>query len=263
MLKTRVIPCLDVKDGGVVKDIQFVDLIDAGDPVEAAIAYDAAGADELCFLDITASHEDRGILLDVVTRTAEACFMPLTVGGGVRTVDDIRTLLTAGADKVSINTAAVNDRQFVARAAEKFGEQCIVVAIDAKQVSDEGEQPRWEIFTHGGRKPTGIDALEYAHEVVSLGAGELLLTSMDRDGTKSGFDNALTRAISDAVAVPVIASGGVGNLDHLIDGVREGHASAVLAASIFHFGTYTIGQAKRHMAAAGLAMRLDGVGGAS
>ena len=263
MLKTRVIPCLDVKDGRVVKGIQFVDLIDAGDPVEAAIAYDAAGADELCFLDITASHEDRGILLDVVTRTAEACFMPLTVGGGVRTVDDIRTLLTAGADKVSINTAAVNDRQFVARAAEKFGEQCIVVAIDAKQVSGEGEQPRWEIFTHGGRKPTGIDALEYAHEVVSLGAGELLLTSMDRDGTKSGFDNALTRAISDAVAVPVIASGGVGNLDHLIDGVREGHASAVLAASIFHFGTYTIGQAKRHMAAAGLAMRLDGVGGAS
>ncbi|MCB1479221.1 MAG: imidazole glycerol phosphate synthase subunit HisF [Tepidamorphaceae bacterium] len=263
MLKTRVIPCLDVKDGRVVKGVQFVDLIDAGDPVEAAIAYDAAGADELCFLDITASHEDRGILFDVVTRTAEACFMPLTVGGGVRTVEDIRKLLTAGADKVSINTAAVNDRQFVARAAEKFGEQCIVVAIDAKQVSGEGEAPRWEIFTHGGRKPTGIDALEFAHEVVSLGAGELLLTSMDRDGTKSGFDNALTRTISDAVAVPVIASGGVGNLDHLVDGVREGHASAVLAASIFHFGTYTIGQAKRHMAAAGLAMRLDGVGGAS
>ena len=263
MLKTRVIPCLDVKDGRVVKGVQFVDLIDAGDPVEAAIAYDAAGADELCFLDITASHEDRGILFDVVTRTAEACFMPLTVGGGVRTVEDIRKLLTAGADKVSINTAAVNDRQFVARAAEKFGEQCIVVAIDAKQVSGEGEAPRWEIFTHGGRKPTGIDALEFAHEVVSLGAGELLLTSMDRDGTKSGFDNALTRTISDAVAVPVIASGGVGNLDHIVDGVHEGHASAVLAASIFHFGTYTIGQAKRHMAAAGLAMRLDGVGGAS
>ena len=263
MLKTRVIPCLDVKDGRVVKGVQFVDLIDAGDPVEAAIAYDAAGADELCFLDITASHEDRSILFDVVTRTAEACFMPLTVGGGVRTVDDIRRLLTAGADKVSINTAAVNDRQFVARGAEKFGEQCIVVAIDAKQVSGEGEAPRWEIFTHGGRKPTGIDVLEYAHEVVSLGAGELLLTSMDRDGTKAGFDNALTRAVSDAVAVPVIASGGVGNLDHLVEGVREGHASAVLAASIFHFGTYTIGQAKRHMAAAGLAMRLDGVGGAA
>ncbi|MFN0265138.1 imidazole glycerol phosphate synthase subunit HisF [Tepidamorphus sp. 3E244] len=263
MLKTRVIPCLDVKDGRVVKGVQFVDLIDAGDPVEAAIAYDAAGADELCFLDITASHEDRGILFDVVTRTAEACFMPLTVGGGVRTVEDIRKLLTAGADKVSINTAAVLDWQFVARAAEKFGEQCIVVAIDAKRVSGEGEAARWEIFTHGGRKPTGIDALEFAREVVSLGAGELLLTSMDRDGTKSGFDNKLTRAVSDTVAVPVIASGGVGTLDHLVDGVREGHASAVLAASIFHFGTYTIGEAKRHMADAGLAMRLDGIGEAA
>ena len=263
MLKTRVIPCLDVKDGRVVKGVQFVDLIDAGDPVEAAIAYDAAGADELCFLDITASHEDRGILLDVVTRTAEACFMPLTVGGGVRSVDDIRTLLTAGADKVSINTAAVNDRRFVARAAEKFGEQCIVVAIDAKRVSGEGEPPRWEIFTHGGRKLTGIDAVDYAREVVSLGAGELLLTSMDRDGTKAGFDIMLTRAIADAVSVPVIASGGVGTLDHLVEGVRDGHASAVLAASIFHFGTYTIPQAKLHMAAAGLPMRLDGIGDAA
>ncbi len=258
MLKTRVIPCLDVKDGRVVKGVQFVDLVDAGDPVEAAIAYDAAGADELCFLDITASHEDRGILLDVVTRTAEACFMPLTVGGGVRTVEDIRVLLSAGADKVSINTAAVTDRAFVARASEKFGEQCIVVAIDTKQV-DDGAGPRWEIFTHGGRKPTGIDAVDYAREVVSLGAGEILLTSMDRDGTKSGFDNALTRAIADTVAVPVIASGGVGTLDHLVEGVRDGHASAVLAASIFHFGTHTIGEAKAHMARAGLAMRLDGV----
>ena len=257
MLKTRIIPCLDVKDGRVVKGVQFVDLIDAGDPVESAAPYDAAGADELCFLDITASHEDRGILLDIVRRTAERCFMPLTVGGGIRTVDDIRRLLEAGADKASINTAAVTDRSFVRAASEKFGAQCIVVAIDAKKVSATGEEDRWEIFTHGGRKPTGINAIEYAREVVDLGAGEILLTSMDRDGTKSGFDVALTRAVSDAVSVPVIASGGVGTLDHLVDGVRLGHASAVLAASIFHFGTYTIGQAKRHMADAGIAMRLD------
>ncbi len=257
MLKIRIIPCLDVKDGRVVKGINFVDLKDAGDPVEAAAAYDAAGADELCFLDITASHEDRGTLMDIVTRTAERCFMPLTVGGGVRTTDDIRKLLEAGADKVSINTAAVFNRQFVKEASEKFGAQCIVVAIDAKRVSKDGEPDRWEIFTHGGRKPTGIDAIEYAKEVVSLGAGEILLTSMDRDGTKVGFDLKLTRAIADAVSVPVIASGGVGNLDHLVDGVREGHASAVLAASIFHFGTYTIPQAKKHMADAGVAVRLD------
>ncbi len=257
MLKTRIIPCLDVKDGRVVKGVNFVDLIDAGDPVEAAAAYDAAGADELCFLDITASHEDRDTIFDIVERTAERCFMPLTVGGGVRTVDDIRKLLEAGADKVSINTAAVNRREFVREASEKFGAQCIVVAIDAKSVSAPGEAPRWEIFTHGGRKPTGLDAIEYAREVVALGAGELLLTSMDRDGTKAGFDLPLTRAIADAVTVPVIASGGVGNLDHLVDGVIEGHASAVLAASIFHFGTYTIGQAKEHMAAAGVPVRLD------
>lgn len=257
MLKTRIIPCLDVKDGRVVKGVNFVDLIDAGDPVEAAAAYDAAGADELCFLDITASHEDRDTIFDIVERTAERCFMPLTVGGGVRTVDDIRKLLEAGADKVSINTAAVNRREFVREASEKFGAQCIVVAIDAKSVSGPGEAPRWEIFTHGGRKPTGLDAIEYAREVVALGAGELLLTSMDRDGTKAGFDLPLTRAIADAVTVPVIASGGVGNLDHLIDGVIQGHASAVLAASIFHFGTYTIGQAKEHMAAAGVPVRLD------
>jgi imidazole glycerol-phosphate synthase subunit HisF len=255
MLKSRLIPCLDVKDGRVVKGVNFVNLRDAGDPVECAKAYDAAGADELCFLDITASHENRGILLDVVQRTAEACFMPLTVGGGVRTLDDIRKLLLAGADKVSINSAAVANRQFVREAAEKFGSQCIVVAIDAKK-SGEG---RWEIFTHGGRRPTGIDAVEYAKEVAALGAGEILLTSMDRDGAKSGFDLALTRAVADAVTIPVIASGGVGNLDHLVDGVREGRASAVLAASIFHFGEFTIGQAKRHMAQAGLAMRLDGV----
>ncbi|MGJ3263709.1 MAG: imidazole glycerol phosphate synthase subunit HisF [Salinarimonas sp.] len=257
MLKTRLIPCLDVKDGRVVKGVQFVDLRDAGDPVECAVAYDRAGADELCFLDITASHEDRGILLDVVTRTAEACFMPLTVGGGVRTVDDIRALLLAGADKVSINTAAVADRDFVRRAAEKFGAQCIVVAIDAKRVSDDGEPPRWEIFTHGGRKATGLDAVAYAQEVVTLGAGELLVTSMDKDGTKSGYDVALMRAIADAVSVPVIASGGVGTLDHLVAGVRDGHASAVLAASIFHFGEHTIGEAKRAMADAGVPVRLD------
>ncbi|MGA7117043.1 MAG: imidazole glycerol phosphate synthase subunit HisF [Hyphomicrobium sp.] len=254
-LKTRIIPCLDVKDGRVVKGVNFVDLIDAGDPVEAAAAYDAAGADELCFLDITASHENRDTIFDIVERTAERCFMPLTVGGGVRTVDDIRKLLEAGADKVSINTAAVFNRQFVKEASEKFGAQCIVVAIDAKKVSGPNEPDRWEIFTHGGRKPTGIDAIDYAKEVVALGAGEILLTSMDRDGTKAGFDIALTRAIADAVSVPVIASGGVGNLDHLVDGVKNGHASAVLAASIFHFGTYTIGDAKKHMAAAGIAVR--------
>jgi cyclase len=257
MFKVRVIPCLDVKDGRVVKGINFVDLRDAGDPVEAAIAYDAASADELCFLDITATHENRGTMLDVVRRTAEACFMPVTVGGGVRTVDDINTLLRAGADKVSINSAAVSRREFVKEAAEKFGDQCIVVAIDAKRVKRAGGSDRWEIFTHGGRKATGIDAIEYAQEVVSLGAGEILLTSMDRDGTKQGFDLPLTRAIADSVGVPVIASGGVGNLDHLVEGIREGHATAVLAASIFHFGEFTIRQAKDHMVRAGLPMRLD------
>src|SRR6202163_49886 len=256
MFKVRVIPCLDVKDGRVVKGVNFVNLRDAGDPVEAAIAYDAASADELTFLDITASHENRGIMLDVVRRTAEACFMRLTVGGGVRSIEDIRALLSSGADKVSINTAAVTRRAFVKEAAEKFGDQCIVVAIDAKKVSQPGEDA-WEIFTHGGRNPTGIDAVAYAREVVALGAGEILLTSMDRDGTRKGFDIALTRAIADAVTVPVIASGGVGNLDHLVEGIRDGHASAVLAASIFHFGEYSILDAKRHMAAAGLAMRLD------
>jgi imidazole glycerol-phosphate synthase subunit HisF len=256
MFKVRVIPCLDVKDGRVVKGVNFVDLRDAGDPVEAAIAYDAAGADELCFLDITATHENRGIMLDVVRRTAEACFMPLTVGGGVRTIDDIKTLLRSGADKVSINSAAVTRREFVKNAAEKYGEQCIVVAIDAKRVASGGGSG-WQIFTHGGRKPTGIDAVEYAQEVVSLGAGEILLTSMDRDGTRQGFDIPLTRAIADSVPVPVIASGGVGNLDHLVAGIREGHATAVLAASIFHFGEFTIRQAKDHMLRAGLPIRLD------
>jgi imidazole glycerol-phosphate synthase subunit HisF len=257
MFKVRVIPCLDVKDGRVVKGVNFVNLRDAGDPVEAAIAYDSAGADELCFLDITASHENRGIILDVVRRTAEACFMPLTVGGGVRTIEDIRALLSSGADKVSINTAAVNRRAFVKEAAEKFGDQCIVVAIDAKQVSQPGETPRWEIFTHGGRIPTGIDAVGYAKEVVALGAGEILLTSMDRDGTRRGFDIALTRAVADAVPVPVIASGGVGTLDHMVEGIRDGHATAVLAASIFHFGEHSVRQAKLYMAKAGLSVRLD------
>lgn len=257
MFKVRVIPCLDVKGGRVVKGVNFVNLRDAGDPLEAAMAYDAAGADELCFLDITASHENRGIILDVVRRTAEACFMPLTVGGGVRTIDDIRALLQSGADKVSINTAAVNRRAFVKEAAEKFGDQCIVVAIDAKKVSRADESERWEIFTHGGRKPAAIDAVAYAREVTALGAGEILLTSMDRDGTRQGFDIPLTRAVADAVSVPVIASGGVGNLDHLVAGIRDGHATAVLAASIFHFGEFSVREAKLHMAKAGLPMRLD------
>ncbi|CCG07689.1 imidazole glycerol phosphate synthase subunit HisF [Pararhodospirillum photometricum] len=252
MLTMRVIPCLDVKDGRVVKGVNFVDLRDAGDPVEQARVYDAAGADELCFLDITASHENRDTLFDVVARTAEQCFMPLTVGGGVRTLEDIRKLLLAGADKVSINTAAVHHPEFVGEAARKFGSQCIVVAIDAKSVGPN----RFEIFTHGGRKPTGIDAVAWARRMTELGAGEILLTSMDRDGTGEGFNLPLTRAIADAVSVPVIASGGVGTLDHLVEGVRDGHATGVLAASIFHFGTYTIAQAKAHMAAAGLPMRL-------
>jgi imidazole glycerol-phosphate synthase subunit HisF len=252
MLKARVIPCLDVKDGRVVKGVNFVDLRDAGDPVEAAKAYDAAGADELCFLDIAATHENRGTMLDVVQRTAANCFMPLTVGGGVRTLDDIRNLLLAGADKVSINSAAVSNREFVRNAAEKFGSQCIVVAIDAKETAS----GKFEIFTHGGRKDTGIDAVDFAREVTSLGAGEILLTSMDRDGTGKGFNIALTRAIADAVPVPVIASGGVGTLQHLVEGIKDGHATAVLAASIFHFGTFTIGQAKQAMADAGIPVRL-------
>ena len=258
MLKIRLIPCLDVKEGRVVKGVKFVDLRDAGDPVEAAAAYDKAGADELCFLDITASHENRGTILDVVRRTAERCFMPLTVGGGVRSIEDVRALLEAGADKVSINTAAVKDRSLVRAASEKFGAQCIVVAIDAKRVSTAGEPNRWEIFTHGGRTPTGIDAVQFAKDVTALGAGEILLTSMDRDGTKAGFDLELTRAVSDAVTIPVIASGGVGNLDHLVEGITQGHASAVLAASIFHFGTYSISEAKRYMAEAGIAVRPAG-----
>jgi len=251
MLKMRIIPCLDVHDGRVVKGINFVDLVDAGDPVEQATIYDAQGADELCFLDITATHEGRESMYDVIRRTAEVCFMPLTVGGGVRTTEDVRKLLLAGADKVSINTAAVSHPEFVAAAAEKFGRQCIVVAIDAKRTGS----GRFEIFTHGGREPTGIDAISWARRMTELGAGEILLTSMDRDGTKQGFDIELTRAVADAVGVPVIASGGVGTLDHLITGINEGHASAVLAASIFHFGEYTIAEAKAHMRAAGIAMR--------
>ena len=251
MLKSRVIPCLDVKDGRTVKGINFVDLVDAGDPVEQARIYDEQGADELCFLDITASHERRDTLYDIVARTAEQCFMPLTVGGGVRTIDDSRTLLLAGADKVSINTAAVHRPDFVREAAEKFGSQCIVVAIDAKRVTSD----RFEIFTHGGREPTGINAVDWAERMADLGAGEILLTSMDRDGTRQGFDISLTRAIADSVRIPVIASGGVGTLDHLIEGVRDGHATAVLAASIFHFGEFTIGEAKAHMGRAGIPVR--------
>jgi len=251
MLKVRIIPCLDVDRGRVVKGVNFVDLVDAGDPVEQARLYDAAGADELCFLDITASHENRETIFDVVARTAEQCFMPLTVGGGVRTTDDIRKLLLAGADKVSINTAAVHNPDFVREAAEKFGTQCIVVAVDAKATGPD----TFEIFTHGGRKETGLDAVSWAVRMQDLGAGEILLTSMDRDGTKQGFNLPLTRAVSDALTIPVIASGGVGNLDHLVEGVTEGHASAVLAASIFHFGTYTIAEAKAHMKAAGVAVR--------
>jgi imidazole glycerol-phosphate synthase subunit HisF len=252
VLKKRLIPCLDVKDGRVVKGVNFVNLVDAGDPVAQAGVYDREGADELCFLDITASHDERATLYDVVRRTAEQCFMPLTVGGGVRAVEDIRRLLLAGADKVSINTAAVARPDLVREAAEKFGCQCVVVAIDAKRAADE----RWEVFTHGGRRATGLDAVAWARRMAALGAGEILLTSMDRDGTKSGFDIALTRAVSDAVPVPVIASGGVGTLDHLVEGIRDGHASAVLAASIFHFGTYRIAEAKAYLAASGIPMRL-------
>jgi cyclase len=255
MLKIRIIPCLDVHEGRVVKGVNFIDLMDAGDPVEAARAYDAAGADELCFLDISASHEGRDTLVDVVRRTAEQCFMPLTVGGGVREPADVRKLLLAGADKVSFNTAAVKSPQVIEAAAQKFGSQCIVVAMDAKQTDEDKNGPRWEIFTHGGREATGIEAVGFARNMAARGAGEILLTSMDRDGTKSGFDLALTRAIADAVPVPVIASGGAGSLAHLVDGVRDGHASAVLAASIFHFGTYTIGEARAALAAAGFPVR--------
>ncbi|HJM49411.1 MAG TPA: imidazole glycerol phosphate synthase subunit HisF [Alphaproteobacteria bacterium] len=250
MLKPRIIPCLDVKDGRVVKGINFVNLVDAGDPVEQARVYDGQGADELCFLDITASHENRDTLLDVVAGTADQCFMPLTVGGGVRNTADIRALLLAGADKVVINTAAVHHPEFVTQAAEKFGSQCIVVAVDAKWAGS-----RYEIFTHGGRQPSGLEAVDWCARMAELGAGEILLTSMDRDGTKQGFELDLTRAVADRMAVPVIASGGVGTLDHLVEGVRQGHASAVLAASIFHFGTYSIAQAKAHMQAAGVAVR--------
>ncbi len=252
MLKTRIIPCLDVKDGRVVKGVNFVDLIDAGDPVESAKAYDAAGADELCFLDISATVENRGTMFDVARRTAEQCFMPLTIGGGVRVPDDVRNLLLAGADKVSFNSAAVANPEVVAQSANRFGSQCIVVAIDAKTVSD----GKWEIFTHGGRRETGIDAVEFALLMQAKGAGEILLTSMDRDGTRAGFNLPLTRTISDAVNIPVIASGGVGTLDHLVDGVTIGHASAVLAASIFHFGDFTIKEAKQHMQKAGIPVRL-------
>jgi cyclase len=251
MLTARVIPCLDVKDGRVVKGINFVGLRDAGDPVEQARVYDKAGADELCFLDITASHEKRDIMLDVVRHTAEECFMPLTVGGGVRSTEDIRTLLAAGADKVAMNTAAVDDPELVRAGAEKFGSQCIVVAVDAKRNSAGG----FEVFTHGGRKATGLDALDWVKRLAELGAGEILLTSMDRDGTKAGYDIELTRAVADSLTIPVIASGGVGVLDHLVEGVRDGHASAVLAASIFHFGEHTIAEAKAHMAAAGIPVR--------
>jgi len=251
MLKVRIIPCLDVKDGRVVKGVNFVGLRDAGDPVEQAILYDRMGADELCFLDITATHEKRGILLDVVRRTADVCFMPLTVGGGLRTLDDIRSLLLAGADKVSINTEAVRRPEFVREGAEKFGSQCIVAAIDAKQVAP----GKFEIFTHGGRTATGIDAIKHAVKLVAYGAGEILLTSMDRDGTKIGYDIPLTRAIADAVPVPVIASGGVGTLDHLVEGVRDGGANAVLAASIFHFGQWSIADAKMALAHAGIPVR--------
>jgi len=251
MLKMRVIPCLDVKDGRTVKGVNFVDLVDAGDPVEQARLYDKAGADELCFLDIAASHENRETLFEVVGRTAEQCFMPLTVGGGVRTIEDIRKLLLTGADKVSINSAAVSRPEFVGEAAAKYGSQCIVVAIDAKKIGPNA----WEIFTHGGRNPTGINAVKWAADMAALGAGEILLTSMDRDGTKNGFDIELTKVVAESVTVPVIASGGVGTIDHLVEGVRDGHAAAVLAASVFHFGTFTIGEAKQHMSDAGVAVR--------